>query len=94
MKPKGLPKTGGRRKGTLNKTTSEMKEKVQFFIESNFEQIQQDFNKLEPRERVTLYERMLKYVIPAKVENDYSFNEDQTPQINISIAGKKMELNK
>lgn len=92
MKPKGLPKTGGRTKGSLNRTTAEMKDKVQFFIESNFDQIQLDFIQLEPRERVTLYERMLKYVIPAKVENEIIKNEDVSPAINIVIGGKVMSL--
>jgi hypothetical protein len=84
----------GRPKGTPNKTTSEMKETIQLFIELNFEQIQKDFAVLEPRERVTLYERMLKYVIPAKVENEIINIEDDKPAINISIGGKDLSLNK
>jgi hypothetical protein len=84
----------GRPKGTPNKTTAEMKETIQLFIELNFEQIQKDFAILEPRERVTLYERMLKYVIPSKVEQEIINIEDDKPSINISIGGKDLSLNK
>ena len=94
MKPKGLPKTGGRMKGSLNLTTNQMKQKVQIFIESNFDQIQADFQLLEPRERVTLYERMLKYIIPQKVENEIIKDDDDYQQpINIIIGGCNMKLN-
>lgn len=86
----GNPK--GRTAGTPNKLTADMKEKVQLFIESNFDQIQADFKLLEPRERVTLYERMLKYIIPQKVESQVEI-QDNSPLINISIAGIDMNLN-
>ena len=88
----GNPK--GRPKGTPNKVTADMKEKVQMFIENNFDQIQADFKLLEPRERVTLYERMLKYIIPQKVENDILKQDEEQPSINIFIAGQEMDLAK
>ena len=93
MKPKGLPKTGGRKKNVPNKVTADMKDKVKLFIESNFDQIQADFSVLEPRERVTLYERMLKYIIPQKVENEISDQSGKAPIINITMP-KLNKLNK
>ena len=84
----------GRPKGTPNKVTADMKEKVQMFIENNFSQIEADFKLLEPRERVTLYERMLKYIIPQKVENDMLKQDEEQPSINIFIAGQEMDLAK
>ena len=82
----------GRPKGTPNKVTSDMKEKVRLFIESNFNQIQKDFAQLEPRERVTLYERMLKYIIPQKVENELIESEPE-PKIIINLPGMKSFFN-
>ena len=92
MKPKGLPKTGGRKKGSQNKVSAEMKEKVQMFIENNFDQIQADFKALAPRERVTLYERLLKYVIPTKIESEINDVRETSQAVNITIDGQKLDL--
>jgi len=92
MKPKGLPKSGGRQKGSQNKVTSEMKDKIQLFIESNFEQIQSDFMMMEPKDRLIIYERLLKYVIPAKVENEPIQLTEQIPDINIIINDQKINI--
>ena len=42
-------KTGGRTKGTPNKTTAELRERFTSLLESNFETIQNDLNSLEPK---------------------------------------------
>jgi hypothetical protein len=82
----------GRPKGTPNKVSAEMKEKVQMFIENNFDQIQADFKVLEPRERVTLYERLLKYVIPTKIESEINDVSETSQAVNIVIEGQKLDL--
>lgn len=82
----------GRPKGTPNKVSAEMKEKVQMFIENNFDQIQADFKALEPRERVTLYERLLKYVIPTKIESEINDVRETSQAVNITIDGQKLDL--
>jgi hypothetical protein len=82
----------GRPKGKPNKITSEMKDKVQMFIENNFEQIQIDFQKLEPRERVTIYERLLKYIIPTRIESEINDVRETSQAVNITIDGQKMDL--
>jgi len=94
MKPKGLPKTGGRKKGVNNKVTALMKEKIQLFVESNFETIQKDFDNVDAKDRLIIFERLLKYVIPAKVEQENIMPEEQTEQINIIIDGTRIDLTK
>lgn len=81
----------GRPKGTPNKVTSELKEKVLMFIDNNFDQLQIDFNTVDPKDRLIIIEKLLKYAIPTKVEQEV-IKEDDTPSINISIAGKEMNL--
>lgn len=58
--PKGKPK------GTVNKTTKEVKSLVLEFVSNNWEQVQLDFSnkKLLPRDRLAFMERILRYVIP------------------------------
>lgn len=84
----------GRPKGTPNKVTAEMKEKIQLFVESNFETIQKDFDNVDAKDRLIIFERLLKYVIPAKIEQENIIPEEQLQQINISIAGEKIDLTK
>ena len=55
---------GGRKPGKPNKATTDLRQWINDFIDSNLEQIQQDWKRLEPRERIVLFEKLLKYSIP------------------------------
>jgi len=55
---------GGRPKGTPNRVTAELRDWISFFIHDNKEKIQEDFNSLNPRDRVVLFEKLLKYALP------------------------------
>ena len=61
---KGRTKTGGRTRGTKNKTTTDLKEWVFRLLNKNVKQIEQDLQCLDPRERVLLFEKLLRYVLP------------------------------
>ena len=58
----------GRPKGSLNRTTTELKEIINSFISNNLENLQSDFDKLEPVKRFEVLDKMLRYVLPNKVE--------------------------
>lgn len=65
----GLPKgrtnnKNGRKKGIPNKVTSLLREQVSNFLAYNWDKIQKDYEKLEPKDRLMFYERLLKYSIP------------------------------
>jgi len=55
---------GGRPKGVPNKATADLREWISNFIDSNREQVQQDWKTLEPKDRILFYEKLLKYVVP------------------------------
>lgn len=59
-------KTGGRIKGTPNKTTGQLKSLVNDFISENWAQVQKDFKskRLHPRDRLFFVEKLLKYSVP------------------------------
>jgi hypothetical protein len=67
---KGMPKTGGRKKGTPNKTTVDLRTWISTLIESSMDQVESDIKTLEPRERCLFIEKLLQYVIPKKREQD------------------------
>lgn len=57
-------KTGGRRKGTPNKTTQETRQWLKQFLDDNRTKIEQDFEALEPQQRLQMFERLLQYTLP------------------------------
>ena len=63
-RPKGTPKTGGRKKGSKNKKPNEAKEWIRDLIESNKEEFERRMKLLDNSEYVKTYTQLLNYVIP------------------------------
>ena len=63
---KGTTKTGGRQKGSPNKVTSAVKECISKMLTdyTNSETFLKDFAELEPKERQTIAEKLMNYVVP------------------------------
>ena len=64
LRPGQTNNPGGRPPGARNKNTEEIRQNIQSFIVGNLDQLQSDFNSLEPKDRIVLFERLLRYVIP------------------------------
>lgn len=64
QKNDGRGRMGGRKKGTPNKTTSTVKEWLQRLIDNNRVKIEQDFEALEPAERLKIVAVLLNYIVP------------------------------
>lgn len=82
--PKG--QTGnlnGRPKGKPNKITTSLKQIVKDFLDNNAKSLQQDFEALEPKDRLQFYEKLLKYAIPTQTANEINLNtlSDETLDI-------------
>lgn len=58
----------GRPKGTPNKATTTMKDWINNFIDGHIEQIEEDFDCLDPKERLNFICKLLPYVVPKMVE--------------------------
>lgn len=54
----------GRPRGTPNKLTAELRQKINDFLNENWEQIEKDFETLDPEKRVLLYEKLLAFILP------------------------------
>jgi len=56
---------GGRKPGTSNKITGDLRQFFENFIRQNAGAMQKDFNKLSPKDRILFLEKLAKFVIPA-----------------------------
>lgn len=80
----------GRKTGVSNKLTGDLRTKVNQIIENNIGTIQSDIDSLEPRERLLILEKLLKYTLPTlqaqSIEIDLnSLSDAQLDQIINSI---------
>lgn len=78
-------KTGGRTRGVLNKTTIELRERIKSFLDENFETMQADFHKLEPIQKFTFYEKLIKYAVPTLQATDLIVSEDNNSNIRYDM---------
>lgn len=63
-KKRGTNNPNGRPKGSPNKVTAELREKIKNFLEDNWSQIEQDFSELDPEKRFMMYEKLLQFALP------------------------------
>lgn len=70
----GKEKTGGRKAGTPNKNTVDIKTRIAALIDEQFEAIQYDLGDLDPKDRVAAYLKFLEYVLPRQRENKVDLN--------------------
>lgn len=59
-----VAKTGGRTKGTVNKTTAEIREHYQKLVSDNLEQLDSDLKSLEPLQRLKMVVELSKFIVP------------------------------
>ena len=65
-------KTGGRVKGTPNKTTFEIRQMLTDILDSNIDTLQTDLSSLEPKERVKYLIDLSKLILPQLKQEDSS----------------------
>ena len=80
----------GRPKGSMNKARKELKEKITMFLLDNFEAVQEEFNKLEGKEKVQFYCAMLPYGL-AKVKPEPEINRDRLTDEEINEIYEKLK---
>jgi len=54
----------GRPVGTTNKSTNKRRDWITDFLEENKDRVKEDFLLLEPKDRIVLFEKLLKYSLP------------------------------
>jgi hypothetical protein len=77
----------GRTKGTPNRITGTLREKIQQIVESNIDLIQSDIDSLEAKDRLQIIEKLMSYCIPKLTAQsvDIDFNQLSDIQLNSII---------
>lgn len=68
----------GRPKGTPNKSTKEMRDFLQAFVEDNLESLQSEFDELEGADKFRVIEKLLPYILPK--HNSISLQSIEQPR--------------
>lgn len=92
----GLPKgrtnnEAGRPKGSVNRTTSEIKELINQFISGNLEDLQSNYDQLDPEKKLQFFRDLLRYVIPTQQSNEININalsDSELERLTDSILNK------
>ncbi len=59
-------------KGAKHKTNEALRARINTFLSDNWERIVQDFEALEPKERLIFFERIMQYGLPKLQSVEYS----------------------
>jgi len=86
-RPKGLPKAGGRQKGSVNKVTAKAKERIEFVLGLLEETLEYDIAGLKPVERVNLWNDLQEFVRPKLSRSE--LHSTGTNQVTITFNREK-----
>lgn len=67
QKNDGRGRLGGRTKGTPNKVSNDIRQWVEAILDKNKQQIERDFDIVEPDTRLRFVEKLIAYVVPKKM---------------------------
>ena len=67
-------KFGGRKLGTPNKTTAEIKEMINQFISGAIDDLQKNYEKLDPEKKLQFFRDLLKFVLPTQNQAEININ--------------------
>lgn len=67
----------GRPKGSSNKATAELRERISQLLDSQFEQIVEDLAELEPKDRIKAYTDLIEYALPKLSRADITSNGER-----------------
>ena len=83
----------GRKAGSLNRATKDIRDAFTLLIENNLSKLQEDINGLAPKERVKLLLDMAQFVVPKLRNVDLKTDEKEivTIDFNESVGWNKTE---
>lgn len=92
----GRDKEGGRKKGTENKLSGDLRKMMSDFLESNYQAFIEDYQGLKPVERCKIYRHCLQFVIPrmnsVNLKQDDEINEIKLIEYHYPREDGKLNL--
>lgn len=58
----------GRPKGSLNKSSADLRQRISDFVSKKWDTIEADFDTLDSKERLVFFEKILQYALPKQRE--------------------------
>lgn len=80
----------GRPRGVPNKTTTDLRKWINQFIEDNQAQIKKDWKTLEPKERIFMFEKLLKYSLPTLQATTLTTDFDKLTDEQLDVVVKEL----
>ena len=80
-------KFGGRKQGTPNAVTGDLRTWLTTFLQEQREQLQTDWKHLKPAQRIALFEKLLRYCLPQLQNTEFKtdFDKLDDEQLNTII---------
>lgn len=75
----------GRPKGSGNKDTKKLRERITDLLDMNWGSIQDDLKELKPKERVDAYIKLLEYALPKLQRTELSTESSQDDERQVTI---------
>ncbi len=82
----------GRPKGTPNRTTEQIRQAVAKFIDENIDDVQADYDKLDPKDRLNFIERLLKHCLPSPLHDLERLTDDELDQVIERLKSDRMKI--
>ena len=82
---------GGRTKGAKNKVTQKIREDFLYFIERNLEDMQSDFDQLEPKDRFKILLDMARFIIPTLKAVEFGNVLDELSEDDFKVLIEKLK---
>lgn len=77
-------KFGGRKKGTPNKSTSEIRDWLTSFLENQFDNLEETFESLSDKEKLNILVKLMPYVLPKITEETFPNPTDEKKEYDLS----------
>jgi len=84
-------KTGGRQKGTSNKTTASLRSVIHGIVERQFETLESDLQEMEAKDKLSIVLKLIEYVLPKQRETKIDFNSLSDAEIDELINKLKRD---
>jgi hypothetical protein len=87
-KTKGSIKTGGRKKGSTNLVTADIKERFKLFVENNLDNIQTDYDTLRmenPKAALDFMKDLAEFVVPKLARTELTGKDGDSIKVATNI---------